>query len=47
MVALGIEGGRKSEYVGGAKLDAEAASLAALDGDRDKSFGHGESPRHY
>jgi hypothetical protein len=31
VVALGIEGGREREHVGGTELDAEAAGLAALD----------------
>jgi hypothetical protein len=31
MVALGVESRRKFEHMRGAKLDAEAARLAALD----------------
>jgi len=40
VVSLGIERRRERKYACGAKLDAEAAALAALDGDEDRSFGH-------
>jgi hypothetical protein len=40
MVTLGIEGGGKRKHVGGTKLHAEAAGLAALDDDGNTSFSH-------
>jgi hypothetical protein len=43
MVALGIESRREREHVGGTKLHAEAAGFAALDDNRNSSFGHGIS----
>jgi hypothetical protein len=43
MVSLGVEGGGKVQNLGGAKLDAEAAALAALYRNGYGSFGHGTS----
>ena len=43
MVSLGIEGRRESQHFGRAELHAKAASLAALDHNRNPSFGH-ETP---
>jgi hypothetical protein len=43
MVALGVESGRKSEHVGGAKLHTEATGFAMLDNDGNASFCH-ENP---
>jgi hypothetical protein len=40
MVALGVEGGREREHVGGTELHAKATGLAALDDDRNTSFCH-------
>jgi hypothetical protein len=40
MIALGIESGGKRQYMGGAKLHTEAATLAALDGNANGAFGH-------
>src|ERR1019366_4521076 len=40
VISLGIERRGERQHVSGAKLDAEAAALAALDGDVDGTFGH-------
>jgi hypothetical protein len=40
VISLGIERGGERKHARGAKLDAEAASLAAFDGDEDRTFGH-------
>ena len=44
MVTLGVESRRKSQNVGGAELDAEAATFAAFDGNGNKPFGHENPP---
>jgi hypothetical protein len=44
MVSRGIESGRKSQNVGGAKLYAKPAPLAALHGNGNKTFGHSSPP---
>jgi hypothetical protein len=43
MVALGVESGRERKHVGGAKLHAKTAGLAALDDNGNTSFCHGIS----
>ena len=40
VISLGIECRRERQDLGGAKLDTEAAALAALDRDGDGAFGH-------
>src|ERR1022692_196213 len=40
VISLGIERRGERKHVSGAKLDTEAAALAALDGDVDGTFGH-------
>jgi hypothetical protein len=40
VISLGIERGGERKHARGAKLDAEAASLAAFDGDEDRTFCH-------
>jgi hypothetical protein len=44
MVSRGIESGRKSQNVGGAKLYAKPAALAALHVNGDETFGHSGPP---
>jgi hypothetical protein len=40
VIALGIKGRRKSEDMGWTELDTEAAALAALHSDGNKTLGH-------
>ena len=40
MIALGVQRGGKGQNVGGAKFDAEAAALASLDDNADKTLRH-------
>jgi hypothetical protein len=41
VISLRVEGRGKGKDVGGAKLDAEAAALASLNGYKDGAFSHG------
>jgi hypothetical protein len=40
VISLRVERRGKGEHVGGAKLNAEATSLASLDRDKDRAFRH-------